>query len=301
MAAAARPVPDAAQLAGLRAGLRRPPAGSVRDASAPQLRDFAESAEEVREYQNSVLDINIEQWYDLIPEFTFPTEFVAISREAGQLFVDSFLAYEGHKKRVTLGQLEPTSEYVPPLQIQERVNTLLLSPLQAAVGRVRDAPEHPVFIKASSRSAKDAPTSVARLADIYRHELALCRAADDNTKLCCMLRAGLELLKAFSASDALDLFLRSERIYQDMLLALERPDRWDEHFAVRRWVNIDVGMEFRGFVHDGRLNALSQYNHLCYFPELIAQRDAILRNVCDFFRVDIRVRVHIIGHARNNM
>ena len=46
MAAAARPVPDAAQLAGLRAGLRRPPAGSVRDASAPQLRDFAESAEE---------------------------------------------------------------------------------------------------------------------------------------------------------------------------------------------------------------------------------------------------------------
>ena len=92
MASAARLVPDAAQLAGLRANLRRPPAGSVRDSSAPQLRDFAESAEEVREYQNSVLDINIEQWYDLIPEFTFATEFVAIGREAGQLFVDSFLA-----------------------------------------------------------------------------------------------------------------------------------------------------------------------------------------------------------------
>jgi hypothetical protein len=56
---------------------------------------------------------------------------------------------------------------------------------------------------------------------------------------------------------------------------------------VRQWVAIDVSMEFRGFVNNGRLNALSQYNHLCYFPELRRHRDRIGASISRFFNESI--------------
>jgi hypothetical protein len=38
--------------------------------------------------------------------------------------------------------------------------------------------------------------------------------------------------------------------------------------AVRRWHTVEVALEFRGFVGpNGRLNAISQYYHDCYFAE----------------------------------
>ena len=86
----------------------------------------------------------------------------------------------------------------------------------------------PVFVKTSCRSAKDAPTSQASLRDHFATLVAAEPAetqAEDNTLIRCMLMAGLELLKTWSAREALDLFIRSERVYQDMLLALEHLGR----------------------------------------------------------------------------
>jgi hypothetical protein len=241
-----------------------------------------------------VLDINIESWYPLIEDFTFPTEFVPITPADGQLFVDSYLSYEAHLKRQITEERRP-SEFVPPDELAERTGAMARR-LQVAVESVRRAEGEPVFIKASSRSAKDAPTSQQRLGKLYAEKLAAVAAhteqpPDYNAKLRCMLAAGLELMKAFRADDALTLFLRSERIYQDMLLALERPERWDENFAVRQWVDIDVSMEFRGFVKGGRLCALSQYNHLCFFPELLPMKVALEAQIRRFYEENIRSRL----------
>lgn len=270
------------------------PAAAVRDASAPQLASFAESAEQVREYQDSVLDINIESWYPLIADYTFPTEFVPMTPSDGQLFVDSYLAYEAHLKRQIVEGRQP-SQFAPPAELAERA-AAMAERLQVAIESVRHGEGEPVFIKASSRSAKDAPTSQQRLGQLYGEKLATFAAhaeqsPDDNAKMRCMLAAGLELMKAYRADDALALFLRSERIYQDMLLALERPERWDENFAVRRWIDIDVSMEFRGFVKGGRLCALSQYNHLCFFPELPPMKAALEAQIRRFYEENIRLRL----------
>ena len=270
--------------------VRLRPATGVRDASAPQLFGFAETAEQLREYQDCVLDINIESWLPLIEEFTFATEFVPLSPGSGQLFVDSYLAYEAHLK-TAVAEGRAAGQFAPSLELTERT-ARLASTLQAAVERVRATDGAPVFIKASSRSAKDAPTSNQRLGEVYAGLLeAESPDQSDNIKLRCMLTAGLEMLKAYSASDALSLFLCSERIYQDMLLALERPERWNESFAVRRWVDIDVGMEFRGFVKGGNLTALSQYNHLCFFPELVERQVEIEGKVRSFFDESIQERL----------
>ena len=59
-----------------------------------------------------------------------------------------------------------------------------------------------------------------------------------------MMEAGLEMMKTYTADDALMLFLCSERIKEDMVVALQAKDmqggRWQQSFAVRRWYDIDV-------------------------------------------------------------
>lgn len=54
---------------------------------------------------------------------------------------------------------------------------------------------------------------------------------------------------------------------------------------------IDPSMEFRGFVCNGELNALSQYNHLCFYSHLVAQRDARMAAIQDFFNTRVKDRL----------
>jgi hypothetical protein len=42
-------------------------------------------------------------------------------------------------------------------------------------------------------------------------------------------------------------------------------------------------MEFRCFVSKGRLTAISQYHHLCFFQRLVDMRDHVLKLISTFF------------------
>lgn len=71
-----------------------------------------------------------------------------------------------------------------------------------------------------------------------------------------------------SAAEALALLLASERILDDLELALEFPATWSQQLVVRRWSPVALDGEFRGFVFGGRLTALSQYYVPCFFESL---------------------------------
>lgn len=65
------------------------PSGPIRDSSSPKLAGFL-STREVSDYQDMVLDANIECWYSLIEPCTFPTLFCPIGLEDAHLFVDIY-------------------------------------------------------------------------------------------------------------------------------------------------------------------------------------------------------------------
>lgn len=44
-----------------------------------------------------------------------------------------------------------------------------------------------------------------------------------------------------------------------------------------------LDMEFRGFVKDGKLNALSQYNHPVKWPRVVQQHERLVKLVSEFF------------------
>lgn len=60
---------------------------------------------------------------------------------------------------------------------------------------------------------------------------------------------------------------------------------------VRQWVDIDPDMEFRGFVVDGTLTALSQYHHLVFFPRIQRVHSQIADAVRSFFAEEVSGRL----------
>ncbi len=126
---------------------------------------------------------------------------------------------------------------------------------------------------------------------------------DENAKLICLLTAQRQAFKMHTAKDVIASFIASERIYQDMLLALRHQDRFRENFVIRKWYEIDSDMEFRGFCYKGKLTALSQYHHFTFFPRLIERKQQIEERIRDYFerhvahRLTNRMESYIIDFA----
>ena len=165
-----------------------------------------------------------------------------------------------------------------------------------------------VFVKTSSRSAKDAPMVKAKFRDIYLKQirkLSKVEQRDENCQITCLLIAAFDAMAINSAEEVIDMFFRSERIYQDMLLAVKQfgddwnPVEFPEHFVIREFIHIDVDMEFRGFVFNNRMTAVSQYNYLIYSARLVAEKDNVLDLILCFFNDLVRDKIKNAGIANN--
>eukprot|EP01156_Anaeramoeba_ignava_P002310 Anaeramoba_ignava/a218058_48.p1 GENE.a218058_48~~a218058_48.p1 ORF type:complete len:291 (+),score=100.80 a218058_48:7-879(+) len=112
----------------------------TKDSSKPDITAKEYDENEIKIYQNKVLDINIEEWLDLIPEFTFKTKLFPLKYEDAELF---FQAYE-----LKMKENKELTENIKN-QIEK-----LAENLQKVINEIKqDDPQ--VFVKSSSRSAKD--------------------------------------------------------------------------------------------------------------------------------------------------
>lgn len=160
------------------------------------------------------------------------------------------------------------------------------------------------FVKTSSRSAKDAPMVQGRFKDLYLSELQSYPQEErsENLQISCLLKAAFEALKVKTAEQVIDMFIRSERIYQDLLLAaVNQVEMYNEHFVIRKFVHIDIDMEFRGFVQGHDLVALSQYNYLIYSKRLVEEKEKYGKMVKDYYNQKIRPKLENTGFPENSI
>ena len=209
-------------------------------------------SEELRVVMARVRECDLDVWYERLKHVTFPTEFIPLSRDDAKAMC---VAYK---------------------QKQEKAHfSALVEQLDAAIGRFGGV----AFVKLSSRSPKDATVGGEATRALFRTHLAVSKEQDDNAKFICLNRAHIDALSVRSGAEAMALLLRSERIFDDLELALEEGEgRWTQHLVVRKWMDMPLWCEYRGFVHGGQLTALSQYFAPCFFAELQseeAQRHAI--------------------------
>ena len=256
---------------------------------APKTSGFL-TQEEIDNYNTAVLDVNTECWLDALKDYTFPTVYCPLTFEEAQLFIS---IYERVYKDVDSVEVL-SKDWQGFLKEEERIT------LENITCRLQEAMETftkidgYVFVKTSCRSAKDGPLFQHQFKDLYLEELKKLdedERQSENNKVTCLLKAAFEALKVYTPAQVLDMFIRSERIYQDMMLAVNNKERFNEHFVIRKFVQIEVDMEFRGFVYDNTLTALSQYNYLIYSKVLIEKRDKIQRDILQFFNEEISPRM----------
>lgn len=222
------------------------------------LRSDVIEAQAVDQWHTTVLDINMEEWYDLITNETFRTEYFELTPEHAKTFV---AAYECcHILSPPLKEL--------PAEMAQKIATIEVG-LQKVIDSVRScawcklgalkfslnliflgSKRFPdcVFVKTSCRSAKDTVVYADQFRASFReHLLQKGDIHDDNNQLASLLEAAVNLLKVHSAKEVLSNFVNSERVYNDMKLALTHPDRFKQNFVVREWVAITPGTQYNSY------------------------------------------------------
>lgn len=245
--------------------LKKVKKSKIVDRSAPVL-EKEEFDTEVND--NKVLDYNIEKWSDLLEPVSFKTRYCELTFQDGE----NFKAYYElmHEKKLPLTE-----------ELQTWV-TDLTSRLEPGMKEM-NAADLGVFVKTSSRSPKDAPAVQTRLNDLYKEYIQTMPDRTEISRVRCLMKAGHNCQQVFSAKQAMDLLLASERIYADMKLATKYPERWCENIVLREWKTIDFELEFRSVVKGGKMHALSQYTVFLYSDFVNKNADLIAEKVQSFF------------------
>lgn len=90
---------------------------------------------------------------------------------------------------------------------------------------------------------------------------------------------GTKALRCRNGEDAVNLLIRSGRLQDDLKHYIEMPDQVYQ-ICVREFTNfevlfrlffsvsltVQVDLEFRGFVWNNKMTAVTQYNEFCFFP-----------------------------------
>lgn len=260
---------------------------SRKDRSAPDLSlvQAEPSKEEKEEDRHYFFSTGVDRWYAALADVTFRTEFLSLTPDEARAIVSCW--EKGFKNRTSSDpdpDLEDVEVPASLTALGERIDAVLSS-----LGPGRGA-----FVKLSTRSPKDSPIALATARQAYSKKLAtLGSGLSLNDKLILLAEEVILSLKVISGREALRLLVSSDRVGEDLEYALEPGDDGFSQrvcLLVREWVDIPSWAEFRGFVWDGRLNAIGQYNHLVVFPN-IKQHLAAIKSDIETFNKSISDRI----------
>lgn len=207
---------------------------------------------------------DFEKWYGKLASFSFYSELVSITPEVARSMVNYY--QERFIGRARLNEEDVKNLLGLRNEIRERMDQMLT-----------DGHSREVFVRMSNRSPKDGtPLLTGRESSLSRCLKILNdpEFSTPNDKIAAICDLQMEFLKCTDADQVLNLLLTSERVYTDLSLALDchqldSNDEWSTNVILREWEpGLRQDSEFRVFVHDGRVTAVSQYNPYCRYDSL---------------------------------
>jgi len=251
---------------------------------------------------------DVEAWYEILKEFTFPTSFLPLSipeaKAIRSLYKHRFLHGEklNEKDSQCLENLKDKIDNTLKLQFQNKPIFLRLStrsPKDSALD-FDDAQKNSKYTKGISDVLKGQGITRAKLLDRIKKipkktldiddYLSLLTPEESNAVLIYLMNATKEVLKITNASQALDLLTSSERVSVDIyqMLVYKNVDEKESEeelcqIVFREWFDIDDLEEFRCFFYGKKLTAISQYNFYVYDKNLTENKESIKEKIYNEF------------------
>ena len=238
------------------------------------------------------VNFDVDAWYKVIQSETFYTEFIPISPLIAQAFLNFYQTIYISKKSINSNDMQ---------LIQSIQNQLKEQIFDSKTSRFQNKD---TFIRLSARSPKDGkPLDSRKISQFYQQKLCELQIeypdeykatkGKANIQLIACYYAQFHSLKVTDEMQALNLILTSERVHYDLREVLDCQQAkdnhaaninnrkvydWSNHIIIRQWNDLlDPSMEFRCFVYQSNLTAISQYNYYCKFYHL--QTDGIVREI----------------------
>ncbi|MDP2438635.1 MAG: ATP-grasp domain-containing protein [archaeon] len=251
--------------------------------------DIGEGVALEREQNARLRAVDLESWYgNELEPFTFRTVFVPLTQDEARGVMAGYSARQAEEQGKE-GVALTTAQRQSLVELREKI--------AAGISEL-GAGDAGVFAKLSSRSPKDSRYCEARAFRMVVERLSLQLkeaggAVQPNDIVRAVMGCGIAALRLCTAEEVLDCFLTSDRVCEDDIpLALSFPHKWSQHIVLREWVDIPTEGEFRAFVFDGKLTAVSQYFVGAYFESLVQQQarvQALIRSFFDTIRPLIQV------------
>lgn len=231
-------------------------------------------------------DSGAQNWYPPFIDITFETIFIPLSRSNAK----SIILHHQKFNENPLYSLPPNSDLEP-----------LLSSI---TNSLKKANWKQSFVKLSTRSPKDSIKILARglktletqIGDTIEEKKNFANH-DYNYKIAKFSQCVQDNFFISSGEEALDVLISSERVFEDLEYAFANEvaypfEKTGLHLILREWSqSIPITSEFRGFVWEGSLNAIGQYYHSLYFPELIGKKEEIQEKLKNFFTEKIQKKL----------
>ena len=227
------------------------------------------------------------KWLAKIPEhLTFKTKVFSLTYEEGAAIVEAYrMKALGGKKIST-------------------TSTQILRKLAQKIDHIKQTEfkkDQKIFVRLDPRSPKDGVMypgcsrydwllkEVTEQAKVISKQM--CPENEKKHRQQVMLASlAIEALALDTGDDAVEVLTNSERTLRDIQQAAEFPKLWDMKGVIRAFEKIPYHNEFRVFIYQGTLTAISQYDHRLYFPELSTPStlDRIRSQITSFFNLEIK-------------
>jgi len=238
----------------------------------------------------------LEQYIDAIKTWTFASSFIPLSKHVAQEIVNE------HEKYVAKGTKEARDEW----KSNAELNVLAKSIDDV----IKSMGVKHIFVRLSSRSPKDAALCHPQFRSLFDKALAELRVElteasksgkfvveETNLRLHALYKASTEILMSSSGEEAIALLVTSNRIQNDLSTYVSSTDNTPFNVAIREFKFFDVMYEFRGFVYENKITALTQYNEFVHFPLLLKQKDKIEQVIKDFFTKEMIPRLNLSNYV----
>eukprot|EP01080_Neovahlkampfia_damariscottae_P003788 gene3788-6949_t len=225
-------------------------------------------------YQDSFA---IDSWYDKLSEYTFRSIEIELLFEEAEELIVCYNKYIMSKKKTTEGM-----EFNKLKKLMERIDGKL------------NLFKFGAFIKLNTRSPKDVPQyefETEKSKKIIDNEIQKMMKIDDKMELNsighALIIATNKMMKIENSRDAIELLIKSSRVYEDLSKNISfGKEHYQSKLILREWIPEVVDhpeMEFRCFVHEKNLHAVSQYFCDTVFPNLLNQKEEIKKRLIKFY------------------